>query len=105
MDPNHRGYEPTHFNSRTCDFGIHKLNQAIGSRLRLSVMCEAGDSDSRVEWFARIILLLAFALKPPEPEWARKLNELDNRFYANSDNLTSRLETFACEQGLVPPGS
>lgn len=37
----------------------------------------------------------------PNPEWARKLDELDHRFYANRDNLTSRLEAFAREQGLV----
>lgn len=37
----------------------------------------------------------------PNPEWARKLDELDHRFYANSDNLTPRLEAFAREQGLV----
>jgi Domain of unknown function (DUF4375) len=37
----------------------------------------------------------------PNPEWERKLDELDQRFYANSDNLTPRLEAFAHEQGLV----
>ena len=37
----------------------------------------------------------------PNPEWERKLDELDQRFYANSDNLTPRLEAFAREQGLV----
>jgi hypothetical protein len=37
----------------------------------------------------------------PNPEWARKLDELDQCFYANSDNLNPRLETFAREQGLV----
>jgi Domain of unknown function (DUF4375) len=37
----------------------------------------------------------------PNPEWERKLDELDQRFYAKSDNLTPRLEAFAREQGLV----
>jgi Domain of unknown function (DUF4375) len=37
----------------------------------------------------------------PSPEWARKLDELDQRFYANADNLTPRLEAFARQQGLV----
>ena len=35
------------------------------------------------------------------PEWANKLDELDRRFYADSENLTSRLKAFARQQGLV----
>jgi len=37
----------------------------------------------------------------PTPQWLDKVNELDKRFYADSENLTSRLKTFAREQGLV----
>lgn len=37
----------------------------------------------------------------PEPEWVRLLNELDQRFYADPGDLTSRLEAFARERGLV----
>jgi len=37
----------------------------------------------------------------PTPEWARKLDELDQRFYADADNLTPRLEAFAREHRLV----
>jgi len=37
----------------------------------------------------------------PDPEWVRKLDELDQRFYANPDDLSPRLEAFALEQGLV----
>ena len=37
----------------------------------------------------------------PAPEWANKLDELDGRFYADSENLTSRLKAFAREQGFV----
>src|SRR2546426_12399564 len=31
----------------------------------------------------------------PTPEWADKLDKLDKRFYADSDNLTSRMKAFA----------
>jgi len=46
-------------------------------------------------------LLPAIEPDTPSPEWSRKLDELDQRFYANSDNLTPRLEAFAREQGLI----
>ncbi len=37
----------------------------------------------------------------PTPEWVNKADELDRRFYADSENLTSRLKAFAREQGFV----
>jgi hypothetical protein len=40
-------------------------------------------------------------LDDPEPEWARKLNELDQKFYNSPDDITPRLEAFAREQGLI----
>jgi len=38
----------------------------------------------------------------PVPEWSRKLDQLDKRFYKESSTLTSKLKTFARRQGLVP---
>ena len=46
-------------------------------------------------------LLPVFEPDSPNPEWSRVLNGLDQRFYANTDNLTPRLEAFARQQGLV----
>lgn len=36
------------------------------------------------------------------PEWAKKLDELDQRFYSTPDTLTPKLQTFARERGLIP---
>lgn len=36
-----------------------------------------------------------------QPMWARRLDELDQRFYANPDTLTPKLKAFARERGLV----
>jgi Domain of unknown function (DUF4375) len=37
----------------------------------------------------------------PAPEWLQELDELDQRFYADADGLTPRLEAFARQHGLV----
>lgn len=36
------------------------------------------------------------------PLWVERLDELDQRFYANPDSLTPKLEAFARKHGLVP---
>ncbi|HEV2732862.1 MAG TPA: DMP19 family protein [Terriglobales bacterium] len=50
-------------------------------------------------------LLSTIESDTPSPESSSKLDELDQRFYANSDNLTPRLEAFAREQGLIKADS
>ena len=35
------------------------------------------------------------------PDWSHRLDALDRRFYADSENLASRLKAFAREHGLV----
>jgi uncharacterized protein DUF4375 len=39
----------------------------------------------------------------PVPDWSQKLDELDRRFWADSENLGSRLKAFALEHRLVRP--
>jgi uncharacterized protein DUF4375 len=43
------------------------------------------------------------ALEPdaPTPEWFRRLDELDQQFYASPDDVTPRLKAYAREQRLV----
>jgi hypothetical protein len=37
----------------------------------------------------------------PTPEWSEKLDALDNRYWADSEGITLRLEAFARNHGLV----
>lgn len=46
-------------------------------------------------------LLPSFDPDGPVPEWSTKLDHLDQRFYADPDGLTHRLEAFARKHGLV----
>jgi len=104
---NNGGFDQYFFNSSGSYYNYaEKGLVAIGAMQTLELLRQAKDivfpaipvpEDTQT----RRELLSTIESDTLNPEWSRKLDELDQRFYANSDNLTPRLEAFAREQGLI----
>jgi len=104
---NNGGFDQYFFNSSGSYYDYaEKGLVAVGAVQTLELLRQAKDIvfptiPVPVDTEVRRNLLPVVEPDSPNPEWARKLNELDHRFYGDSDNLTARLEAFAREHGLV----
>ena len=48
-------------------------------------------------------LKLRLAKYAPQPDWDAALDDIDEEFYEDKDNLFERVVCFAVEKGLIPP--